>query len=70
MNRMFSFLAGALCGALIGGVTALLLTPDSGENLRGNARQRLDDALTEARQAMDDTRRDLEAQFENMKQYG
>ena len=70
MNRLFSFLAGALCGALIGSVTALLLTPDSGENLRGNARQRLDDALREARQAMDDTRRDLEAQFENMKQYG
>lgn len=70
MNKIFSFLAGALCGALIGGVTALLLAPDSGENLRGDARQRLEEALKEARQAMDDTRRDLEAQFENMKQYG
>ena len=70
MNRLFSFLAGALCGALIGGVTALLLAPESGEDLRGSARQRLDDAVREARQAMDDTRRDLEAQFENMKQYG
>lgn len=69
MNKFFSFAAGALCGLLIGGVTALLLAPDSGENLRSGARQRLDDALREARQAMDDTRRDLEAQFENMKQY-
>ena len=70
MNKFFSFAAGALCGLLIGGVTALLLAPDSGENLRGGAKQRLDDALSEARKAMDDTRRDLEAQFENMKQYG
>ena len=69
MNKFFSFAAGALCGALIGGVTALLLAPESGEDLRSGARQRWEDALREARQAMDATRRDLEAQFENMKQY-
>ena len=69
MSKLFSFAAGALCGALIGGVTALLLAPESGEDLRSGARQRWEDALHEARQAMDDTRRDLEAQFENMKQY-
>ena len=37
MNKMFSFLAGTLCGALVGGVTALLLTPASGSDLKNDA---------------------------------
>ena len=27
MNKIFSFLAGAFCGALVGGVATLFLTP-------------------------------------------
>jgi len=67
MNKMFSFMAGAICGALIGGVTALLLTPNSGEQLRTDVRERWDTAVTEARKAMAEKQAELDAQFEKMK---
>ena len=67
MNKLFSFLAGALAGALTGAVLALLLTPTSGEQLRTGAATRWQQALDEARKAMDETRRDMEDQFEQMK---
>ncbi len=68
MNKFFSFVAGAMCGALVGAAAALLLAPSSGEALLDGARTRWDDALLEARRAMDQTRADLEAQFEQFKQ--
>jgi gas vesicle protein len=67
MNRIFSFLAGAMCGALVGATTALLLAPASGAALRADATARWEEALREARLAMEQTRRDMEAQFERMK---
>jgi gas vesicle protein len=67
MNKIFSFLAGSLCGALVGGAAAILLTPASGEQLRADAQARWQQAMQEAQQAMDETRRELEAQFEQMK---
>ncbi len=67
MNKMFSFMAGAICGALIGGVTALLLTPNSGEQLRSDVRERLETAVAEARKAMAEKQAELDAQFEKMK---
>jgi gas vesicle protein len=70
MSKLFSFLSGALCGALIGSTLALLLAPSSGDELMSGARQRWEDALVEARQAMEDTEKELRAQFEQMKQGG
>jgi len=67
MNKAFSFMAGALCGALIGSVTALLLTPTSGQELKENAQTRWEVALSDARQAMEETQRDLEIQFDQAK---
>ena len=67
MNRLFSFLAGTMSGALVGATASLLFTPDSGSNLRAEAVRRWEEALREARQAMEDTQRELEAQFEQMK---
>lgn len=67
MNKIFSFMAGALCGALIGGVTALLLTPNSGEQLRMDVRERLETAVSEAQKAMAEKEAELDAQFEQMK---
>ena len=66
MNRILSFLAGALCGAVVGATAALLLAPESGEDLRLDMVTRWEEALAEARQAMEDTRRELQAQFEQM----
>ncbi|MCA9921497.1 MAG: YtxH domain-containing protein [Anaerolineales bacterium] len=68
MRRMFSFLAGALCGALVGAVLALLLTPASGENLRSGAKARWEEAMEEAQRAREETKVRLNAQFEQMKQ--
>ena len=38
MRRMFGFLIGVVVGALIGSMVALLLTPESGEQLRAQIR--------------------------------
>ncbi len=64
MKRIFSFMAGALCGAVVGGVATLLLTPASGEDLRTQAEARWQDAKNEAQLAMDERQRELEDQFE------
>lgn len=66
MNKIISFLAGALCGAVVGATAALLLTPESGEDLRNDIITRWEEALAEARQAMEETRQELQVQFEQM----
>ena len=63
MNKAFSFMAGALCGALIGGVTALLLTPASGVELKKNVVERWEMAKQEASRAMEETRIQLEDEY-------
>lgn len=68
MRKMFSFLAGGMCGALVGAVTALLLAPASGDELRNNAVARWDAAMQDARNAMEARRIELESQFERMKE--
>ena len=67
MNKFFSFMAGAICGALVGGVTALLLTPASGNDLRDQALERWETVKQEAQQARTQTRQQLESEFERMK---
>lgn len=66
MSKFFNFVAGLLCGALVGATVALLLAPASGQDIRADVMARWEEALSEARQAMEDTRRDLQAQFEQM----
>ena len=67
MNKLFSFLAGSICGALVGAVTALLLTPASGQQLRNDAEARWNLAMQEAQRAMAEKQQELDAQFEEMK---
>jgi gas vesicle protein len=66
MNKILSFLAGAMAGAIVGATAALLLAPASGEDLRTQMTNRWEEALEEARLAMEETRRDLQAQLEQM----
>jgi gas vesicle protein len=68
MNKMFSFLAGGLCGSLLGATLALLLTPASGDDLRASAQARWEEAMAAAQQAREETQQQLTAQFEQMKQ--
>jgi gas vesicle protein len=66
MNKLLSFMAGALTGALFGAAAALLLTPASGQQLRDDVVTRWEDALSEAKKAMEETRLDMQKQFEQM----
>ena len=68
MRRFVGFLAGAMCGAIVGAVAALLLAPYSGLELRQNVRLRVDEILAEGRQAAADRRAELEAQLTALKQ--
>ena len=63
MNNFMGFMAGASCGALVGGLAALLITPASGSELIQSAEERWELTLNEARQAMDERRRELETQY-------
>ena len=70
MNKFFSFAAGIMSGAVVGGVAALLMAPASGDHLRTEAQSRWEEALAEARRAMEETRRQKELEFEMMKEAG
>ena len=63
MGKIMGFLAGAVCGSLVGAVTALLLTPASCTELIQSAEERWQLTLAEARQARDEKRRELETQY-------
>ena len=67
MRKLVGFIAGAMCGAIVGAVAALLLAPSSGTELRQNVRSKVADVLSEGRQAAATRRADLEAQFAALK---
>jgi gas vesicle protein len=60
MNRIFGFLIGIFSGALVGGMIALLLAPESGASLRGRLRGRATGFFSEVRGAAELRRRELE----------
>jgi gas vesicle protein len=67
MGKVLMFMGGVIAGAIIGGAVALLLTPQSGESMRGQARQRYQDALEAGRQAADERKQQLVSEYEAMK---
>jgi gas vesicle protein len=67
MQRTFSFIAGALCGAAFGAVTALLLAPMSGREIQEQGRLRAEQVAEEVRRAYEDKRAELKAQLEALK---
>jgi gas vesicle protein len=68
MSKFWSFTAGALSGALVGGVVTLLFTPKSGEDLIADAEERWQTAVNEANRAREDKQRELEMEFMMNKQ--
>ena len=67
MRRMFGFLIGILVGALVGSTIALLMAPESGENLRGQIRERGQGFLNEVRHAADSRRIELRGRLETLR---
>lgn len=59
MRKIFGFLIGLLVGGLVGATLALLLAPESGEELRSHIRERGQNFLGEIQQAADSRRIEL-----------
>jgi gas vesicle protein len=68
MRKFFSFLMGSVMGALVGATVALLLAPESGENLRGTIRQRFIALQDEVSQAASNRKMELEEKLANLRQ--
>ncbi len=67
MRRFMNFLAGALCGALVGAVTALLLAPSSGEELQTRIGDQMRSMSDEIRAAYENRMAQLEAELASLR---
>ena len=67
MQRLFSFVAGSFCGAVVASVAVLLLTPMSGQQLQARSRAEADTLAAEVHKAYDDKLAELKAQLEALK---
>ncbi len=67
MKRMFGFMIGILVGSLVGSTIALLMAPESGEELRGMIRTRGENFFNEVRHAADERRIELRHRLESMR---
>ena len=67
MRRFTSFIAGAMCGALIGSITAILLAPYSGDELREQFQVRTMAFRDEVREAYNARVAQLEAELEQLR---
>jgi gas vesicle protein len=68
MRRFFNFVAGAFIGAVVGSLTALLLAPYSGDQLRNQFNDRLEGFRQEMNSAYQTRRAQLEAELEALRQ--
>jgi gas vesicle protein len=67
MNKTAGFLGGAILGALVGVVLALLLTPFSGDELRQQVRDRAQYLQDEVKKASLERRLELEKQLADLR---
>ncbi len=67
MRRMFGFLIGVFAGGLVGAVMALLLAPESGEQLRGQLRDRGQTFLNDIRHSADARRIELRRRLDTLR---
>ncbi len=67
MGKLTKFMGGVIGGAVIGAATALLLAPESAENLRNRLREEIAAIQEQARQAAEEQRRALEAELERLR---
>ena len=67
MRRIFGFMIGIVVGSLVGSTIALLLAPESGEELRGQLRERGMAFQAEIRNAADTRRIELRERLEELR---
>jgi len=67
MRKMFGFLIGTFIGALVGSTIALLLAPESGDDLRGQLRERGQRFMGEIRHAADTRRIELKDRLDTLR---
>jgi gas vesicle protein len=67
MKRMFGFLIGVVVGGLVGSTIALLLAPESGEELRAQIRERGQSFFNEVRHAADERRIELHQKLDELR---
>jgi gas vesicle protein len=70
MRRFMMIFTGAVVGALVGAVAALMLAPGSGEELRQRMRDRVGGLRDEVREAYHARRTQLEAELEALRKPG
>jgi len=67
MRKAIGFLIGVVVGALVGSTVTLLLAPESGDQLRGEIRERGSAFLAEVRHAADSRRIELQGRLEELR---
>ena len=67
MRRMFGFLIGITVGSLVGSTIALLMAPESGDDLRSQLRDRGQNFFEDVRHAADERKIELRQQLEEMR---
>ena len=67
MRRMFGFLIGITVGGLVGSTIALLMAPESGDQLRSQIRDRGQNFFNDVRSAADERRIELRQRLDEMR---
>jgi len=67
MRRMFGFLIGVVVGGLVGSTIALLMAPESGEQLRTEIRARGENFFNDVRHAADERKIELRQKLDSMR---
>jgi len=66
MRKALAFTFGAVLGGILGGLTALLLAPGSGEELRSSIHKQVDQIQVEIKEAAQKKREELEKQLDDL----
>jgi len=67
MRKIFGFMIGILVGSLVGSTIALLMAPESGEELRGQIRDRGQNFINDVRHTADARRIELRNRLETLR---
>ncbi len=66
MKKAMAFIFGAVIGGVLGGITALMLAPYSGEDLRTVIQKEIDNIQIEIKEAAQKKRAELEEQLDEL----